>query len=210
MLIYYTMNKFDLVIIGAHNGSGLEELILEKKNKVLLIEPVNYNLQSLKSRFKNLENIIFEKSGISDERNQIKFYYVKESSVKKLGKEWASGIGSFKKKHLLDHQRKRFQITESDIEEESVNILVFEDLLIKYNINEIDYLFIDTEGFDYRIIKSIDFNKVKINKIKFEYKHLDDTFKYEIRLAELRKNFSLLNYREIDFDDENITFEKIT
>ena len=91
------MNKFDLVIIGAHNGSGLEQLILEKKNKVLLIEPVNYNLQSLKSRFKNLENIIFEKAGISDERNQIKFYYVKESSVKKLGKEWASGIGSFKK-----------------------------------------------------------------------------------------------------------------
>ena len=210
MLIYYTMNKFDLVIIGAHNGSGLEQLILEKKNKVLLIEPVNYNLQSLKSRFKNLENIIFEKVGISDERNQIKFYYVKESSVKKLGKEWASGIGSFKKKHLLDHQRKRFQITESDIEEESVNILVFEDLLIKYNINEIDYLFIDTEGFDYRIIKSIDFNKVKINKIKFEYKHLDDTFKYQVRLVELRKNFSLLNYREIDFDDENITFEKIT
>ena len=204
------MNKFDLVIIGAHNGSGLEQLILEKKNKVLLIEPVNYNLQSLKSRFKNLENIIFEKAGISDERNQIKFYYVKESSVKKLGKEWASGIGSFKKKHLLDHQRKRFQITESDIEEESVNILVFEDLLIKYNINEIDYLFIDTEGFDYRIIKSIDFNKVKINKIKFEYKHLDDTFKYQVRLVELRKNFSLLNYREIDFDDENITFEKIT
>ena len=175
-----------------------------------MIEPVNYNLQSLKSRFKNLENIIFEKAGISDERNQIKFYYVKESSVKKLGKEWASGIGSFKKKHLLDHQRKRFQITESDIEEESVNILVFEDLLIKYNINEIDYLFIDTEGFDYRIIKSIDFNKVKINKIKFEYKHLDDTFKYQVRLVELRKNFSLLNYREIDFDDENITFEKIT
>ena len=202
------MNKFDLVIIGAHNGSGLEHLILEKKNKVLLIEPVNYNLQSLKSRFKNLENIIFEKSGISDERNQIKFYYVKESSVKKLGKEWASGIGSFKKKHLLDHQRKRFQITESDIEEESVNILVFEDLLIKYNIYEIDYLFIDTEGFDYQIIKSIDFNKVKINKVKFEYKHLDDTFKFEIRLAELRKYFSILNYRETDFDDENITFEK--
>jgi len=49
MLIYYAMNKFDLVIIGAHNGSGLEQLILEKKDKVLLIEPVNYNLQSLKS-----------------------------------------------------------------------------------------------------------------------------------------------------------------
>jgi hypothetical protein len=27
------MEKFDLVIIGAHNGSGLEELILKQKKK---------------------------------------------------------------------------------------------------------------------------------------------------------------------------------
>jgi FkbM family methyltransferase len=203
------MEKFDLVIIGAHNGSGLEELILKQKNKVLLIEPVNYNLQSLKLRFENIENIIFENIGISNERNQIKFYYVKKSSVKKLGKLWASGIGSFKKKHLLDHHRKRFQITENDIEEINVKILVFDDLVKKYYINEIEYLFVDTEGYDYKIIKSIDFNKIKINKVKFEYKHLDDTFKFEVRLLELRKMFSQLNYRETEIDDENITFEKI-
>ena len=91
------MEKFDLVIIGAHTGLGLEELILKQKNKVLLIEPVNYNLQSLKNRFKDINNIIFENVGVSDEKKQLKFYYVKESSVKKLGKEWGSGIGSFKK-----------------------------------------------------------------------------------------------------------------
>jgi len=203
------MEKFDLVIIGAHNGSGLEELILKQKNKVLLIEPVNYNLESLKLRFENRDNIIFENIGISDERNQIKFYYVKESSVRKLGKEWASGIGSFKKKHLLDHHRKRFQIAENDIEETNVKILVFNDLVKKYNINEIEYLFIDTEGYDYKIIKSIDFNRTKINKVKFEYKHLDDTFKFEVRLLELREIFSQLNYKETEIDDENITFEKI-
>ena len=203
------MEKFDLVIIGAHNGSGLEELILKQKNKVLLIEPVNYNLETLKLRFENRDNIIFENIGISDERNQIKFYYVKESSVRKLGKEWASGIGSFKKKHLLDHHRKRFQIAENDIEETNVKILVFNDLVKKYNINEIEYLFIDTEGYDYKIIKSIDFNRTKINKVKFEYKHLDDTFKFEVRLLELREIFSQLNYKETEIDDENITFEKI-
>ena len=208
MLACFSMEKFDLVVIGAHNGSGLEELILKQKNKVLLIEPVNYNLQSLKLRFENIDNIIIENVGISDERNQIQFYYIKESSVKKLGKDWASGIGSFKKKHLLDHHRKRFQITENDLEETNVKILVFDDLVKKYNINEIEYLFIDTEGYDYKIIKSIDFDKIKINKLKFEYKHLDDTFKFEVRLLELREIFSQLNFRETDIDDENITFEK--
>ena len=43
----------------------------------------------------------------------------------------------------------------------------------------------------------------------FEYKHLDDTFKFDIRLLELREIFNQLNYKEIDIDDENITFEKI-
>ena len=203
------MEKFDLVIIGAHNGLGLEELILEQTNKVLLIEPVNYNLQSLKNRFKNKNNMIYENVGVSDEKKQIKFYYVKESSVKKLGKEWGSGIGSFRKKHLLDHHRKRFKIIESDLEEVDIKIVVFNDLVEKYNIIEIEYLLIDTEGYDYQIIKSIDFNKTKINKVKFEYKHLDDTFKFDIRLLELREMFNQLNYKEINFDSENITFEKI-
>ena len=75
-------------------------------------------------------------------------------------------------------------------------------------MNEIEYLFIDTEGYDYQIIQSIDFDRIKINKIKFEYKHLDDTFKFEERLFELREMFSLLNYEKSDIDNENITFKK--
>ena len=95
-----------------------------------------------------------------------------------------------------------------DIEEVDVQILLFDDLIKKYQIEEVKYLLIDTEGFDYKIIKSIDFKKTKINKIKFEYKHLDDTFKYEVKLLELRNKFHKLIYKEIDFDNENITFEK--
>ena len=89
--------KFGLVIIGAHNGSGLEQLILRQKDKVLLIEPVYYNYNQLVKKFSGLKNIILEKIGISDKKDSMKFFYVKEESIKKLGKEWASGIGSFKK-----------------------------------------------------------------------------------------------------------------
>ena len=99
------MTKFSLIIIGAHNGSGLEELILNQIDNVLLIEPVDYNFKSLRERFQKKSKIYFENIGVSDERKQTKFYYVKESSVKKLGKEWGSGIGSFKKKHLLEAEK---------------------------------------------------------------------------------------------------------
>ena len=62
------LKKFDLVIIGAHNGSTTEELISKQKNNVLLIEPVAYNLQLLKHKFNNLDNVFIENVAISNER----------------------------------------------------------------------------------------------------------------------------------------------
>ena len=202
------MHKFGLVVIGAHNASGLEQLINNQTQKVLLIEPVHYNFNSLKDKFHSNKNVLLEKAGVSDSYEQKKFYFVKQDSITKLGKEWASGIGSFKKQHLLDHHRKRFKITEEDIEIDEIQIKTFSDVCKKYNIIEIDFLFIDTEGHDYNIINSIDFSNIKINKIKFEYKHLDGTFVYEKNLPKLQNMFKELNYIETEFDDENITFER--
>jgi len=202
------VQKFGLVIIGAHNASGLEQLINGQTQKVLLIEPVHYNFSSLKQKFSENENIFLEKAGVSDDRLKKNFYFVKQDSIAKLGKEWASGIGSFKKQHLLDHHRKRFKITEQDIDVEEIQIKTFSDICEKYSICEIDYLFIDTEGYDYKIINSINFSDIQINKIKFEYKHLDGTFVYEKNLPKIKKMFANLDFVETEFDNENITFER--
>ena len=35
-----------------------------------------------------------------------KFFFVKEKSIHKLGKHWASGIGSFDKQHILNHRNR--------------------------------------------------------------------------------------------------------
>ena len=55
----------------------------------------------------------------------------------------------------------------------------------KYNIDTIDNLLIDVEGHEMSILKSIDFNKILISEIKFEFKHLTSTFNYENSLDEL-------------------------
>jgi hypothetical protein len=49
----------------------------------------------------------------------------------------------------------------------------------KYKLKEIDILFIDAEGLDDEIIKTIDFNKYKISRIYFENLHLKDANIYE-------------------------------
>ena len=53
------MTKFSLIIIGARNGSGLEELVSNQIDNILLIEPVDYNFKSLKERFQKKSNIYF-------------------------------------------------------------------------------------------------------------------------------------------------------
>ena len=172
-----------------------------------MVEPLDYNFKLLKKNFENYDNVYFEQSFISNNTKSIFFYYVKEKSIKKLGKHWASGIGSFSKEHILNHKSKRFQIEESDIE--SINIIsqTFDQLCKKYNVNTIDNLLIDVEGHEMSILKSIDFNKILIKEIKFEFKHLTSTFNYENSLDELIKLFELNNYSEVFRDKENIIFK---
>lgn len=49
--------------------------------------------------------------------------------------------------------------------------MTFERLCSKYGVTEIDFLQIDTEGYDSEIIKSIDFDRITIHKIKYEIWH---------------------------------------
>ena len=201
------MSNFSLVVIGACHGHDLVQDINKVKKPVLLVEPLDYNFKLLKKNFQDYENIYFEQSFISNNSKSIIFYYVKEDSIKKLGKHWARGIGSFSKEHILNHKSKRFQIEESDIESMDIISQTFNQLCEKYNIDTIDNLLIDVEGHEMSILKSIDFSKILILEIKFEFKHLTSTFNYENSLDELIKLFKQNNYSEVFRDKENITFK---
>jgi len=203
------MNNFGLFVIGAHHGYWLQKEILLTSKKILLIEPVNYNFLQLKERYKHLNNIYFEKSFVSDNKNKINFFYVKEKSINKLGKHWASGIGSFSKKHILDHKTKRFNITNDDIDEIKIKPVTFDELCEKHHINIIDRLLIDVEGSEKKIIESINYKKILIKELTFEYKHLDGTFNFNSELKKIINFLNYKNFKETNRDKENITFKII-
>jgi len=201
------MSNFGLVVIGAHHGFWLENQIQETSKKILLVEPVKYNFLQLKERYKDLNNVYFENSFINDNNNKIDFFFVKENSIDKLGKHWASGIGSFSKKHILNHKSKRFNITDNDIDNIEIQPITFDELCEKHNINFIDKLLIDVEGSEKKIIESINYKKVLIKELTFEYKHLDGTFFFNNELKKLIKFLNNKNFKEISRDKENITFK---
>ena len=204
------MEKFGLVVIGAHIGVHILKDIEEYKNsKILLIEPVPHNLKALKKNIPNYETINIEQITVG-ERNETRiFYFVKHDSIHKLGKHWASGIGSFDKQHILNHKTKRFEVKDEDIESFEIKSLTFNDLMNKYSISEISKLQIDAEGAEYEILNSIDYEKINIKQILFESKHFDGTFNKGEKLKLIKKKLVSKKFNLNQIDEENILARKI-
>ena len=68
-------------------------------------------------------------------------------------------------------------------------------LLDKHNISSIDFLSLDTEGNELKVLKTIDFNKVNIFAISLENNYKDE----KIRNFLVEKNYTLI--KSLDVDD---------
>ena len=203
------MLDYKLVVIGAHFGVWLKDEVSKyKKDNILLVEPVPYNYEVLEEEYKNFNNIKICTNAVIDNNKIQDFYYVKAKSIHKLGKHWASGIGSFNKQHILDHRSKRFKIEDEDIEEIKIEFITFDMLIEKFLIRSIYKLQIDVEGAEYKILNSIDLSKINIEQILFESKHFDGTFQEGQKLTEIKQKLMSYGYKIHKLDNENIIAKK--
>jgi FkbM family methyltransferase len=203
------VKDFGLVIIGAHFGVWLKEIIDKYKNQnILLVEPVPYNFEILEDKYKDQDNIFVCKNAVIDKAKKDNFYFVKKDSITKLGKHWASQIGSFDRDHILNHKNKRFKIKNEDIQKIEIEFITFKDLIMKYSIKSIDTLQIDVEGAEHKIMSSINFKQIEIKNIIFESKHFDGTFTEGKKLQEVKKNLISNGYNLKQLDEENILATK--
>ena len=62
-------------------------------------------------------------------------------------------------------------------------------LIFEKNLKDLDYLQIDTEGFDFQILKMIDFKAISPKLIRFEYANLSESELSESK--EILKNYTL-------------------
>ena len=203
------MKDFGLVVIGAHFGVWLNDIITRYKNtNILLVEPVPYNYRILLNKFKDNKNISICTKAVFSKNQKKNFYYVKEASIPKLRKHWASGIGSFDKQHIINHKSKRFKIEDDDIENIEIDFITFDNLIKIYEIQKIDNLQIDVEGAEYEILNSINFGNIEINSIQFESKHFDGTFTVGSKLKLIKEKLIKNGYKLIKLDEENILAKK--
>ena len=163
----------NIIQIGANRGNDdVSELIgNQQPNNLILVEPMKLHNEALNNFYswvnnKFIENIVIDVEG----GKEVEFFYHENDApnyeISSLSKE------HFYPKHphvLSNDGLKSFFI-------KSVNI---NDLFKKYELNHIDILFIDAEGHDDAIIKSIDFDNNRISKLYFENLHIKDNNIYQ-------------------------------
>jgi len=186
----------NFLIIGAMDGvkhDGTTPYVRQHKEWTgLLVEPVRDQFERLKENFAGYTNLQFENSAITNEAGTME---IKRIPLQYIGKEvpdWADGISTLKNGLLID-QYENFMV------KEPVNCITFKDLKDKYNINKINLLQIDCEGYDYDIFKQVWNEGFKPTIVKIEVVNMPKE-----DLDELTNTLSLAGYEVRRISDDMV------
>jgi FkbM family methyltransferase len=185
-------NDANIVQIGSNDGKYGDPLSkLIKKNtkwKALFVEPVPYLFERLKTNYGSDSRFSFENAAINDGRQQV-FYSVKEEAKKHIPNLpiWYDQLGSFDKENLLKHLDGHL---EPFIKETLMSGITLKELFQKNNIQHLDLLNIDTEGYDWKILSQLDLDSFNPEIILFEHKHLTKSEKIN-SINFLKSNYSI-------------------
>lgn len=185
-----TVQQPIFVMIGANDGITEDPvshiLLADSRWRGLLIEPVPFCFRRLAAAFHDSQRFALEQVAIGKAAGVASFYYVDERAVDHSGNRpfWFDQAGSFDRDHVLNHIGAAFA---QNIAECSVEVCLLSDILRKHNLDWIDFLQIDTEGYDYEIVKTLDLANHAPSAILVEHRHLSRADKDEM-LNLLRAN----------------------
>ncbi|MBD0258347.1 MAG: FkbM family methyltransferase [Cytophagales bacterium] len=182
------MKNLFFIQIGSNDGKTndpIHEFIKGYNWKGILVEPVEYLFNRLLTTYAGCAEMRFENLAINARKGTRRFYQLKATTDPDVP-SWSSLLGSFRKSVVLKNigsapGLKKYLFSEK------VNCISFKSLLRKHGVTKIDFLHIDTEGYDYEVIKSIPFRELKPQLILFEHLHLTRT-EYDKCIRLLHRN----------------------
>ncbi len=169
-----------IVQLGTNNGNDHVRDLCKSYNPalVVLVEPFSRHNNEIEENYKDIENVYIVNKAVVAEKTEKATLYFTELDGKVRGPECSYLVTSIMKSHLNRHGYE-----DENIETFTADAITISELFDMFNLTEINYLFIDIEGIDFDVLKTIDFNKYKIKCIQIEHLHLDkkelDTFMRE-------------------------------
>lgn len=147
----------------------MHDLIVKNRWTGILIEPVKYLFEKLKANYQGYPNVIFRNVAISSENGVRDFWYIRDNNEGLPF--WYDQIGSFFPEVVLKHISEIPNLREYLVKEK-VDCITLETLIQQHHIKKIDIIHIDVEGYDFGILKQIDFEKFCPSIVVYEHKHL--------------------------------------
>ncbi|MBI4127240.1 FkbM family methyltransferase [Candidatus Peregrinibacteria bacterium] len=162
--------------VGANDGvraDSIHDFVVNLNWKGMLLEPLKEPFEKLKINYAAQKNLIFENLAIHPIEGRRNIYKIRKNSDNMP--DWYDQTASFKYEAMIELEY-AIPNVEDYLEEVEVECSTVASLIKKHDIQKIDLVCIDVEGFDFEVIKLLDFNK-KPKLILFESCHLGDADK---------------------------------
>ena len=159
------------VQIGAHDGTQLDPLrdaILTTEWRGVMVEPLPFVFERLAERYARHPRISLENVAIGESDGSLPFHYIPEAEG--LWR-WYDALGSFRREVVLSHESFIPDVADR-IRTVPVDCVTFDTLCARHDIDTIDLVQIDTEGYDARVLASIDLGRYRPSIVMFEHLHL--------------------------------------
>jgi FkbM family methyltransferase len=198
-----------IIQIGSHIGNTINDPIfreIDENTKIILVEPVPYLFEFLQynyySKLKDTSNIIFINKAVSDFVGEIELTIPSLENDFRMLPDWASQLASVNPYHATAKQH----IPDLIVETITVPTTTLDEIVKEYNIQDLYFLQIDTEGHDYTILMNYSFT-IKPQILQFEHKHMDGVYKTGEKYFELTNRLLSLGYKLTRQDTEDSVFE---
>lgn len=166
-------SDFTFIQVGANDGISFDflyDFVTTRNSKGLVIEPIKEYYDELLANYKNFPEIKKVNKAVHPTEKSVVLNRISALSFHKYP-DWVKGIASIDSEH---HKRTGI-IDTNDIVQEVVNADSLMNIINEnFNNVEINYFQVDTEGFDYEVIKMLDFNQIRPDIIKYEYVNLKE------------------------------------
>ncbi|WP_018610998.1 FkbM family methyltransferase [Segetibacter koreensis] len=159
--------------IGSNDGVSNDPIhVYVKKNKWkgIAVEPVKSNFEKLKKTYKDYPEVVVVNAAVTSQNGKALIYKIDERFLDQLP-SWCTQLASFNKIVIESHKNILPGI-DKKITEEVVATININDYLREINVSKVDLIHIDTEGYDFEILKLIDIDKLDPDLILYEHKHL--------------------------------------
>ncbi len=184
--------------IGAHHGESIKLFLSNFKIKnIYSFEASNENFKILQKNTKKLQkkfddvNISIENFAVGDEEKIVKMKQMSESSSSTIN-SYNVKSKYFKKKSLfLFSSKNQNFFSEINVQQVSLSNYINEK-----NIKKIDFIKIDTEGYEYYVLKGLQNQFQKTKLILFEH-HYDNMLIKNYKFTDIHNFLLENNFKQI-------------